>query len=99
MQEGVYSIETAGLPPVTAESVVCTVGRYVVGGYYRTHAKRACDQILNTPGMSFEPFQDVDITENFLKDHAASVKPFYIYSVVARLALLAAAYEAKEVSP
>lgn len=98
LQEGVYSIETAGLPAVTAETVACTVGQYVVGAYYRTHAKRARDEILNTPGMSFEPFQDASITTNCLKDYPMLSKQFYLYSVVARLALLAAAYEVKEVS-
>lgn len=86
LQEGVRTIELSS-NAMTAESVLYTIGQFVVGGFYRMHEKRAEEGILNAPGMSFESFPLLTA----LNDQ------FYIYSVVARLALLAAAYETQEV--
>jgi glutamate--cysteine ligase len=94
LQEGVYSLERAGVPAVVAEPVIYTIGQFVVGGFYRSHAARADDEILNAPGMSFVPFQYAgDLAARFDQGVHSVPDPFYIYSVVARLALLAAAYE------
>jgi len=105
LQEGVHTCETWGdMPPATAEPVVYLMDRAVVGGFYRVHAKRGATENLNTQGMWFEPvsfFAPACNTEN-----TALITPtktntqwnrFYVYGVVARLALLAAACEMTEV--
>ncbi len=83
LQEGVYSCESMEDGSV-AEPVVYMMGEYVVGGFYRVHHGRSNDENLNAPGMYFEPLK-----------YAACNAPnrFYIYSVIARLAALAAARE------
>jgi glutamate--cysteine ligase len=89
LQEGVPSFERVGEKPATAEPVVYMMGQFVVGGFYRVHAQRGHDEVLNAPGMHFEPLA-------FAKPCCAPKisNQFYAYGVVARLALLAAAYEA-----
>jgi len=82
IQEGVFSFETIGPENSVAEPVLYLMGRYVLGGFYRVHKNRGPDENLNTPGMDFEPLP-------FTKP----CFPFYSYSVVARLAMLAAARE------
>ena len=87
IQEGVYSIETVGEGHSVAEPVIYTIGRSVVGGFYRVHADRRSDENLNAPGMSFQPFKfsNTEVIEGENR--------FYAYSVIARLAVLAAARE------
>lgn len=77
LQEGVYTIEKRGDNNATAESVIYMIGDKVVGGFYRVHADKKPDENLNSPGMAFEAFCNAD----------------YGYSVIARLALLAASRE------
>ena len=75
-----------------AEPVAYMIGDSVVGGFYRANAARGRDENLNRGGMSFLP----------LPFEAACAPPrpggekgarLYVYGVVARLALLAAARE------
>lgn len=93
IQEGVYSFEkmTDG---AVAEPVVYMVGQYVVGGFYRVHRDLGTNDILNTPGMHFEPLafaQACNVPKSPIQD---GHHRFYAYGVIARLAALAAAREA-----
>lgn len=92
VQEGVYTVETFGDPPASAEPVIYMIGPSVVGGFYRVHAQRGPTENLNAPGMHFEP-----IAESQTAPGQTSPQ-FYAYGVAARLALLAAARELQEVS-
>lgn len=92
IQEGVHSFETVEDGAV-AEPVVYMIGRHVVGGFYRVHAGRGSDENLNAPGMNFEPLafaRDCYGHQDVTDKHA---NRFYAYSVVGRLAALAAARE------
>ena len=96
LQEGVYSLETMPNGAV-AEPVVYMIGPFVVGGFYRVHQGRGIDENLNAPGMHFEPLAfahacNVPCEELEVVD---SPNRFYVYGVIARLAALAAAREAK----
>ena len=90
IQEGVPSIETwqKGEKPGRAEMVVYLIGEKVIGAFYRVHPERGPTDNLNTPGMYFVPLEaDPQAPESRAHDH------FYAYTVVARLAQLAAAHE------
>lgn len=98
IQEGVYTFETWN--EAVAEPVVYMLGQYVVGGFYRVHTGRGVSDNLNTPGMQFEPLPFVQACN--IPDHSGQPKGkcanrFYVYGVIARLALLAAAREQAEV--
>lgn len=93
IQEGIYSFEKMADGAV-AEPVVYMVGQYVVGGFYRVHRNLGTNDILNTPGMHFEPLafaQACNIPKYPVQD---GHHRFYAYGVIARLAALAAAREA-----
>jgi glutamate--cysteine ligase len=91
IQEGVHTFETVGDPPSVAEPVVYLMGCHAVGGFYRVHSKRGPDENLNAPGMDFIPMP-FDQPCN-MPCHLKHVNRFYIYSVVARLAMVAATQE------
>ena len=95
IQEGVYTNETWGDEDMVAEPVIYMIDHHVVGGFYRVHAKRATNENLNAPGMHFErlAFADCCISPEKELPPAAHPNRFYIYGVIARLALLAAARE------
>ncbi|MBB71131.1 MAG: glutamate--cysteine ligase [Legionellales bacterium] len=100
LQEGVFSFETLGEENSVAEPVVYLLGHHVVGGFYRVHKGRASNENLNAPGMHFEPLAFADCCNNpdsRLKPHDTPNR-FYTYGVIARLAVLAAARELKDVS-
>lgn len=96
IQEGVYTFETVGSEQAVAEPVIYTIGRYVIGGFYRVHKNRGPQENLNSPGMDFAPMP--------LHDHCHLAKcdqdssRFYAYGVIARLALLAAARELVDIA-
>lgn len=90
IQEGVHTFETLSEQSAIAEPVVYSFGRHVVGGFYRIHQDKGPNDNLNVPGMYFEPFAFEDISSD--KGEEASSR-FYMYSVVARLAALAASRE------
>lgn len=96
IQEGIPTHETWGEPSHVAEPVVYTIGRNVVGGFYRVHRDRSPEENLNAPGMHFEPlaFEDCCITPDPSVSVEAHCNRFYSYGVVGRLAILAAAREA-----
>jgi glutamate--cysteine ligase len=56
VQEGVYTDDGCGNPPVTAEPVIYMIGPRVVGGFWRIHTERGPTDNLNAPGMQFAPF-------------------------------------------
>jgi len=96
VQEGVYTVEN--INQAVAEPVVYMMDRYVVGGFYRVHAGRGTDENLNTPGMNFVPFPFEASCTLTNPERTPDDVPnwLYAYSVVARLAMLAAAIEIEE---
>lgn len=99
VQEGVLTTEK--IEGATAEPVVYMMDRYVVGGFYRTHASKGADENLNSPGATFLPL-------SFEPEHVLDAKGqptthipnrFYMYGVIARLAMLAASYELEQTDP
>jgi len=100
IQEGVMTHEQ--INDAVAEPVVYMMDRYVVGGFYRVHAERGADENLNAPGASFVPlaFEKSALQPQPGSPPGASVpNRFYMYGVVARLAMLAAAYELEATDP
>ncbi|MCC7058908.1 MAG: glutamate--cysteine ligase [Burkholderiaceae bacterium] len=99
LQEGVHTFETVNGD--FAEPVVYMIDRYVVGGFYRVHEQRASDENLNAPGMRFVPLPFASSCH--VPDCNASIEHapnrFYVYGVVARLALLAASIELEQTDP
>ena len=81
-----------------AEPVIYMVDQFVVGGFYRVHTGRGIDENLNSPGAQYAPLA----FETDCQSPDCSGKPgdppnrFYTYGVIARLAMLAAAVEVRE---
>jgi glutamate--cysteine ligase len=100
IQEGVHSFEN--INDAVAEPVVYMIDRYVVGGFYRVHADRGIDENLNAPGAHFVPLafaQQYALPDVHARPGTAAPNRFYMYGVVARLALLAAALELERTDP
>ncbi len=100
VQEGVLTQER--IAGAVAEPVVYMMDRYVVGGFYRSHAERGADENLNLPGAKFVPLAfDHSTHMHQLGARPAALAPnrFYMYGVVARLAMLAASYELEATDP
>ncbi|MBE0547860.1 MAG: glutamate--cysteine ligase [Rubrivivax sp.] len=100
IQEGVPTYERIEDAP--AEPVVCMIDRYVVGGFYRTHAGRAFDESLNAPGAGYVQLAFAESTQlprPGTKPGASAPNRFYMYGVIGRLAMLAAAYELEATDP
>ncbi|MCG2585503.1 glutamate--cysteine ligase [Massilia sp. TS11] len=100
IQEGVPTFESIG--EAVAEPVVSMIDRYVIGGFYRVHAERGVDQNLNAPGSQFVPLafaQQHAVPDLQAKPGTAAPNRFYVYGVVARLALLAASLELERTDP
>ena len=100
IQEGVLTHER--INETVAEPVVYMLDRYVVGGFYRVHAERGVDENLNDPGASFVPLafeQSAHLPEPGAKPGVSAPNRFYMYGVVARLAMLAASYEMEATDP
>jgi glutamate--cysteine ligase len=100
IQEGVLTHER--INDAVAEPVVYTMDRYVVGGFYRVHAERGVDENLNSPGARFVPLafdQSAHLPQPGMKPGASAPNRFYMYGVIARLALLAASYELEATDP
>lgn len=103
VQEGVHTIES--INNNVAEPVVYMIDRYVVGGFYRAHETKAVNENLNSPGMIFTPMPhanhpmlhvpnlDEEVTD------LSAINRFYMYGVIARLALLASSIELEETDP
>ena len=100
IQEGVLTNERVN--DAVAEPVVYMMDRYVVGGFYRIHADRGMDENLNAPGASYVPLAFADsgrLPQAGEIPGSSSPNRFYMYGVVARLAMLAASYELEATDP
>ncbi|GAB3366544.1 glutamate--cysteine ligase [Giesbergeria giesbergeri] len=100
IQEGVLTQER--VHEAVAEPVVYMVDRYVVGGFYRIHADRGSDENLNAPGAGFVPLafhHSTQLPQPGARPGASAPNRFYMYGVVARLAMLAASYELEATDP
>ena len=100
VQEGVLTRER--VQDAFAEPVVYMMDRYVVGGFYRVHAGRGSDESLALPGASYVPLAFSDsahMPQPGAKPGASAPNRFYMYGVVARLAMVAASYELEATDP
>jgi len=100
IQEGVPSYET--VEHGVAEPVVYMIDRYVVGGFYRVHPNRGVDENLNAPGMHFVPLAfhcSCNLPDRGAAPGSSALNRFYVYGVIGRLALLAAALELERGDP
>jgi glutamate--cysteine ligase len=100
IQEGVPTYER--MNEAVAEPVVYMMDRYVVGGFYRIHADRGIDENLNAPGAQFVPLAFAEshhLPRPGAKPGASAPNRFYMYGVIGRLAMLAAAYELEATDP
>jgi glutamate--cysteine ligase len=100
IQEGVPTYERVN--DAVAEPVVYMMDRYVVGGFYRVHAERGIDENLNAPGAAFVPLAFAEshhLPRPGEKPGASAPNRFYMYGVIARLAMLAASYELEATDP
>ncbi len=100
IQEGVPTYEQ--MNAAVAEPVVYMIDRYVVGGFYRVHAERGIDENLNAPGASFVPLAfaaPTQLPRPGVKPGVSAPNRFYMYGVIARLAMLAASYELEATDP
>ena len=100
IQEGVLTNER--IHDAVAEPVVYLIDRYVVGGFYRIHAERGVDENLNAPGARFVPLPfagNAHLPRPGAKGEARPPNRFYMYGVIARLAMVAASYELEATDP
>ena len=100
VQEGVLTNERVN--DAVAEPVVYMMDRFVVGGFYRVHAERAVDESLSAPGASFVHLAFADssrLPQPGRKPGSSSPNRFYMYGVIARLAMLAGSYELEGTDP
>ena len=100
IQEGVLTQER--MNGAVAEPVVYMMDRYVVGGFYRIHADRGVDENLNAPGAGFVPLafaHGAQLPQLGARPGASVPNRFYMYGVIARLAMLAASYELEATNP
>jgi glutamate--cysteine ligase len=95
LQEGVRTHER--IHDDVAEPVVYMIDRYVVGGFYRVHAGRRDDEGLLSPSASVVPLAFAPQPATFAQ--SATPNRFYMYGVMARLAMLAASYELEATDP
>lgn len=99
IQEGVHSFEKVSIEQRgdrhVAEPVIYMVERFVVGGFYRVHTAKGINESLNSPGAAFVPLPFNEACSLPSPDSSPDCERnrLYVYGVVARLALLAAAYE------
>ena len=93
IQEGIHSEEI--LNEAVSEPVVYTIDHYVIGGFYRVHTSKDKNENLTSPGMQFfpTPFEQSCLMPDQGRDCNDPPNRFYVYGVIARLALLAAARE------
>ncbi|MDD5332837.1 MAG: glutamate--cysteine ligase [Rhodoferax sp.] len=100
IQEGVLTRER--LNDALAEPLVFMMDRYVVGGFYRIHAPGGDADNPAPTGASFVPLafeQSTHLPQPGSKPGASVPNRFYMYGVVARLAMLAASYELEATDP
>jgi glutamate--cysteine ligase len=101
LQEGIYSNEKLKPSNHVAEPVIYSFGSNLVGGFYRLHDSKSNSENLNSPGMTFLPipFKDACINPSNSETIYSDTNKFYIYGVIARLAILAASKELYNIEP
>ena len=100
IQEGVPTFER--INDAVAEPVVMMIDRYVVGGFYRVHSEPAGDDAFGAATSRYVPLafaQSVQLPRPGVKPGASAPNRFYMYGVIGRLAMLAAAYELEATDP
>ena len=100
IQEGVLTNER--MNDAVAEPVVYMMDRYVVGGFYRIHSERGVDENLCAPGSRYVPLafaESMHLPQLGMKPGASAPNRFYMYGVIARLAMVAASYELEATDP
>ena len=100
LQEGVPTYEQVN--GAVAEPVVYMIDRYVVGGFYRVHSQRGPDENLDEPGADYVPLafaESGQFARVGAKPGASAPNRFYMYGVIARLAMVAASYELEATDP
>nr|HMN78139.1 glutamate--cysteine ligase [Burkholderiaceae bacterium] len=100
LQEGVPTYER--INDAVAEPVVYMIDRYVIGGFYRVHAERGADENLNAPGSHYVPLafaESGQLPRPGVRPGASAPNRFYMYGVIARLAMVAASYELEATDP
>ena len=95
LQEGVYSFEEIKNTNSVAEPVIYSFSNFLIGGFYRAHENKANNENLNSPGMIFHPIplNDICISPDMNLPIDSQINKYYVYGVIARLAILAAAKE------
>ena len=95
LQEGVYSFEEIKHTNSVAEPVIYSFSNFLIGGFYRAHESKANNENLNSPGMIFHPIplNDICISPDMNLPIDSQINKYYVYGVIARLAILAAAKE------
>ena len=95
LQEGVYSFEEIKNTNSVAEPVIYSFSNYLIGGFYRAHENKANNENLNSPGMMFHPIplNDICISPDMSTPVDSQINRYYVYGVIARLAILSAAKE------
>jgi glutamate--cysteine ligase len=93
IQEGIHTEEL--INNAVSEPVVYTIDKFVIGGFYRVHTSKEKDENLNSPGMHFLPipFETSCLMPDQGRNPNDIPNRFYVYGVIARLAILAAAKE------
>jgi len=92
MQEGLTSQERIGASVATP--VVYTMDRYVVGGFHHVHATP------DSPSIAPLAFQySTQLPQPNARPGSSAPNRFYMYGVIARLAMLAASYELEATDP
>ena len=98
LQEGVQTSER--MHEAAVEPVVYMMDRYVVGGAYRVLAgAAAADDRNNAQYVPLTFDQSSQLPEPGVKPGASVPNRFYMYGVLARLAMLAASYELEAADP
>ena len=100
VQEGVLTQER--VDDAAAEPVIYTIDRYVVGGYYRLNEGRGSGEVLDTPEARQRPLSlagSERLPRPGAKPGASVPNRFYMYGVVARLALVAISYALEATDP
>ena len=98
VQEGVPTCER--LHDMVAEPSVYMIDRYVIGGYYRMVAG-AAEMDPGAPAAGCVPlaFDGPSHLPHAAKPGASAPNRFYMYGVIARVALVAASYELEATDP
>ena len=98
LQEGVQTSER--MHDAAVEPVVYMMDRYVVGGAYRVPTEVATfDERNNAQYVPLTFDQSSQLPEPGVKPGASGPNRFYMYGVLARLAMLAASYELEAADP